>query len=116
MYKMSDNLLMLVSGESGDTVQFAEYIAKNIQLYEKRNCKYFHHGWKWEPLLVLWMLVIDDESPQKNWYQDPKSTFKMDKWYQIFFKSQDNDYHRVEYDVSGQIHSENNRSIICIHQ
>lgn len=28
---------MAVSGESGDTVQFAEYIAKNIQLYKMRN-------------------------------------------------------------------------------
>lgn len=38
MFKMSDHLLMLVAGDSGDTVQFAEYIAKNIALYEKRNC------------------------------------------------------------------------------
>ncbi|XP_064625001.1 proteasome subunit beta type-2-like [Lineus longissimus] len=37
MFKLSDNLLMLVSGESGDTVQFAEYISKNIQLYKMRN-------------------------------------------------------------------------------
>lgn len=28
---------MAVCGESGDTVQFAEYIAKNIQLYKMRN-------------------------------------------------------------------------------
>lgn len=28
---------MAVSGESGDTTQFAEYIAKNIQLYKMRN-------------------------------------------------------------------------------
>lgn len=28
---------MAVSGESGDTVQFAEYIAKNIHLYKMRN-------------------------------------------------------------------------------
>merc|ERR1719481_578873 len=28
---------MAVSGESGDTNQFAEYIAKNIQLYKMRN-------------------------------------------------------------------------------
>ena len=39
MFKMSDNILMLVSGESGDTVQFAEYISKNIQLYKMRNGK-----------------------------------------------------------------------------
>ena len=37
MHKMNDNLLMLVVGESGDTVQFAEYISKNIQLYKMRN-------------------------------------------------------------------------------
>ena len=41
MHKMSDKLLMLVSGESGDTVQFAEYISKNIQLYKMRNGKCF---------------------------------------------------------------------------
>ncbi|XP_045158934.1 proteasome subunit beta type-2-like [Mercenaria mercenaria] len=37
MFKLNDNLLMLVTGESGDTVQFAEYIGKNIQLYKMRN-------------------------------------------------------------------------------
>lgn len=28
---------MAVTGDSGDTVQFAEFIAKNIQLYKMRN-------------------------------------------------------------------------------
>jgi 20S proteasome subunit beta 4 len=28
---------MATSGESGDTHQFGEYIAKNIQLYKMRN-------------------------------------------------------------------------------
>lgn len=37
MFKLSDKLLMLCVGESGDTVQFAEYIEKNIQLYKIRN-------------------------------------------------------------------------------
>ncbi|KAK6172008.1 hypothetical protein SNE40_018413 [Patella caerulea] len=37
MFPLSDKLLMLVCGESGDTAQFAEYIAKNIQLYKMRN-------------------------------------------------------------------------------
>ncbi|KAH3801362.1 proteasome subunit beta type-2-like [Dreissena polymorpha] len=37
MHKLNDNLLMLVVGESGDTVQFAEYMSKNIQLYKMRN-------------------------------------------------------------------------------
>ena len=35
--KLSDRLLMAVSGESGDTNQFAEFIAKNVQLYKMRN-------------------------------------------------------------------------------
>ena len=37
MFKLSDNLLMSVVGEAGDTTQFAEYIEKNIQLYKMRN-------------------------------------------------------------------------------
>lgn len=37
MFKLSSKLLMLVTGEAGDTVQFAEYIEKNIQLYKMRN-------------------------------------------------------------------------------
>ena len=39
MFKLSDKLLMLVSGEAGDAVQFAEYIEKNIQLYKMKNGK-----------------------------------------------------------------------------
>jgi len=35
--KLSDRLIMAVSGESGDTSQFAEYVQKNIQLYKMRN-------------------------------------------------------------------------------
>ncbi|CAH1774921.1 unnamed protein product [Owenia fusiformis] len=37
MFKLSDKIVMACSGESGDTVQFAEYISKNIQLYKMRN-------------------------------------------------------------------------------
>ncbi|CAG9863496.1 unnamed protein product [Phyllotreta striolata] len=37
LFKLSNKLVMAVSGESGDTTQFAEYIAKNIQLYKMRN-------------------------------------------------------------------------------
>lgn len=37
LYKLSDKLVMLVCGESGDTSQFAEYVSKNIQLYKMRN-------------------------------------------------------------------------------
>jgi len=36
-YQLSSRLLMAISGEGGDPVQFAEYIAKNIQLYRMRN-------------------------------------------------------------------------------
>ncbi|XP_068221017.1 proteasome subunit beta type-2-like [Palaemon carinicauda] len=37
MHQLSSHLIMAVSGEAGDTTQFAEYIAKNIQLYKMRN-------------------------------------------------------------------------------
>ncbi|XP_028402512.1 proteasome subunit beta type-2-like [Dendronephthya gigantea] len=37
MFKLSDQLVMLVTGESGDTVQFAEHMKKKIQLYKMRN-------------------------------------------------------------------------------
>ena len=46
MFKLSDHLMMLVSGESGDTVQFAEYMAKNIQLYKMRNGNLIIHYFK----------------------------------------------------------------------
>jgi len=35
--KLSNNLLLGVVGEAGDTAQFSEYIAKNVQLYKLRN-------------------------------------------------------------------------------
>ncbi|KAJ3329893.1 Proteasome subunit beta type-4 [Blyttiomyces sp. JEL0837] len=34
---LNDHNLMVFSGEAGDTVQFAEYIQRNIQLYKIRN-------------------------------------------------------------------------------
>lgn len=37
LHQLSNKLVMAVCGESGDTTQFAEYIAKNIQLYKMRN-------------------------------------------------------------------------------
>ena len=37
IYTLSDNLLMGVIGEAGDTAQFAEFISKNIQLFKIRN-------------------------------------------------------------------------------
>ncbi len=42
-FKLSDRLLMSVTGESGDTTQFAEFIAKNVQLYKMR------HGYELSP-------------------------------------------------------------------
>jgi len=35
--KLSDSIALAVTGESGDTVQFSEFISKNIQLYKMRN-------------------------------------------------------------------------------
>ncbi|KAK9510543.1 hypothetical protein O3M35_005298 [Rhynocoris fuscipes] len=37
IYPVSDKIAMAVTGESGDTHQFAEYIVKNVQLYKMRN-------------------------------------------------------------------------------
>eukprot|EP00493_Phyllostaurus_siculus_P007565 UN07649 len=37
MFKLNSNTLMLVSGESGDTAYFAEYIEKNVSLYKVIN-------------------------------------------------------------------------------
>ncbi|KAL0279650.1 UNVERIFIED_CONTAM: hypothetical protein PYX00_001157 [Menopon gallinae] len=37
LWKLSDRMLMAVCGDSGDTTQFSEFIAKNIQLYRMRN-------------------------------------------------------------------------------
>lgn len=37
IYPLGTNLMLAVIGTSGDTTQFAEYIAKNIQLYKMRN-------------------------------------------------------------------------------
>ncbi|XP_047000004.1 proteasome subunit beta type-2 [Schistocerca americana] len=37
LQKLSEKLVMAIAGEAGDTTQFSEYIAKNIQLYKMRN-------------------------------------------------------------------------------
>ncbi|XP_011308263.1 proteasome subunit beta type-2 [Fopius arisanus] len=37
IHKISDKLVMAVSGEQGDATQFSEFIGKNIQLYKMRN-------------------------------------------------------------------------------
>lgn len=37
MYQLSDKLVLGICGEVGDTLQFAEFIEKNIQLYKIRN-------------------------------------------------------------------------------
>ena len=42
-FKLSDHLLMSVTGESGDTTQFAEFISKNVQLQKIR------HGYELSP-------------------------------------------------------------------
>lgn len=43
MFKLSEKILLLCVGEAGDTVQFAEYIQKNVQLYKMRNGKNLRH-------------------------------------------------------------------------
>ncbi|XP_014661458.1 PREDICTED: proteasome subunit beta type-2-like [Priapulus caudatus] len=37
LFKIGPKMALMVTGESGDTVEFAEYIARNIQLYKMRN-------------------------------------------------------------------------------
>ncbi|XP_033209564.1 proteasome subunit beta type-2-like [Belonocnema kinseyi] len=37
IHKISDKIVMAVSGEAGDAIQFSEYISKNMQLYKMRN-------------------------------------------------------------------------------
>ncbi|OMJ13638.1 Proteasome subunit beta type-2, partial [Smittium culicis] len=37
IYELSDNVIMSVSGEAGDTEQFSEYIVGNTKLYGIRN-------------------------------------------------------------------------------
>ena len=44
---LHDNIVMSAMGESGDTVQFAEFVAKNLQLYKMRN------GYKQCPAAVM---------------------------------------------------------------
>lgn len=46
---MSDKLVMAVSGESGDTTQFCEFIGKNLQLYKMRN------GYELSPKAAAWL-------------------------------------------------------------
>lgn len=41
MFKLSEKILLLCVGEAGDTVQFAEYIQKNVQLYKMRNGEFW---------------------------------------------------------------------------
>lgn len=37
IHKISDNLMIATIGESGDSIQFTEFISKNIALYKMRN-------------------------------------------------------------------------------
>jgi 20S proteasome alpha/beta subunit len=39
MFKLNSRSAMLVTGEPGDKVQFAEYIQRNLQLYKMINGK-----------------------------------------------------------------------------
>ncbi|XP_076647805.1 proteasome subunit beta type-2 [Halictus rubicundus] len=48
IHKISSKLVMAVSGESGDAIQFSEYIGKNIQLYKMRN------GYELSPNAAAW--------------------------------------------------------------
>lgn len=45
MFKLSEKILLLCVGEAGDTVQFAEYIQKNVQLYKMRNGTWTRWFW-----------------------------------------------------------------------
>ena len=40
MFRVGPQALMAVCGDAGDSVQFCEYIAKNVQLYKMRNGKF----------------------------------------------------------------------------
>lgn len=51
MFKLSEKILLLCVGEAGDTVQFAEYIQKNVQLYKMRNGKYHNFVYDFFPQL-----------------------------------------------------------------
>ena len=44
---------MLVTGEAGDTVQFAEYIEKNIQLYKMRNGEFPKSFFYYSTIIVI---------------------------------------------------------------
>eukprot|EP01137_Pigoraptor_chileana_P005027 Opistho-2@47527 len=37
MFQLSKNMVLLSSGESGDSVQFCEYVEKNVKFYEMKN-------------------------------------------------------------------------------
>lgn len=49
MFKLSDKVIISICGESGDTVQFAELMSKNIQLYKMRNGKNYSEA----PIMVF---------------------------------------------------------------
>jgi hypothetical protein len=70
MFKLSNNLVMAVAGEAGDTVQFAEYISKNIQLYKMRNGKLLYLNcwilWRCWGWLIPFVLSLPEFFSVKN--------------------------------------------------
>ena len=94
-FQMSDKLMMAVSGESGDTVQFAEYIAKNIQLYKMRNgqwtccqiCSVENWGVRVKSelgQLKFWIRFCDFHGVW--WYRKSRKMFEITCWDLVFLK------------------------------
>ena len=73
MFKLSDKLLMGVVGDSGDSVQFSEYIAKNIQLYKMRNGEHAHWHCKGccrvSKTCILYVLSTEAEVNCPSYYE-----------------------------------------------
>ena len=55
MFQLGSRLITAVSGEAGDATQFAEYIAKNIQLYKMRNGKEHHNMVVFPDVVIYWI-------------------------------------------------------------
>lgn len=78
MFKLSEKILLLCVGEAGDTVQFAEYIQKNVQLYKMRNGKHLKLDYKstrrksWTKLIVQCLFSLQ----AMNSAQQPQQTLR----------------------------------------
>ncbi|KAB0360702.1 hypothetical protein FD755_002104 [Muntiacus reevesi] len=68
MFKMSEKILLLCVGEAGDTVQFAEYIQKNVQLYKMRNGGVF--PWQTPYHVNLLLAGYDEHEGPALYYMD----------------------------------------------